>query len=145
MTLSSLTRTPRRISIAALLAGIAVATASAGSFGVSAASASTFYGCTDRPNSNDVVVYTSPADENGSLTWGTIGTGTLLTDVHCTYYDNTYENRWFMEFDYNGNPGYVWIQRLDEGQMHTCMAQGPEYDTIGADGNCPLVSEDPGF
>ena len=108
-----------------------------------AAPASAYKGsnCVDR-TSGTVTVYTSPANENGSLSWGTLSDNTLVTDASCDYYNNTHENRWFVKLGFHGNTGYVWVQRLGFGSDHECTDGSTFVSKIDdPSGGCRLTTD----
>jgi hypothetical protein len=57
----------------------------------------------------------------------------------CYWYNNTNEQRWYMEIYLGSNYAYIWVQRLVHGQDHICIVNGVDAEKIWYGNYCDLI------
>lgn len=94
--------------------------------------------CYDFAKANPTNERSLPSDASNSPIIARLSPGTTVWGT-CTYYDNTSENRWYMEIERsNGGLAYIWVQELQYGSAHNCFVSNSlDLLPIGS-ASCPL-------
>lgn len=94
--------------------------------------------CFDFAVPNPTNMRSLPSDAANSPIIARLSPGTAVWGT-CRYYNNTSENRWYMEITRsNGGLGYIWVQELQYGSAHNCFVSNSlDLLPIGS-ASCPL-------
>jgi len=133
------------------LVGLACALTAGLAGGVAAATAAPAFAangpCYDVTSAQPTPLHFDPSDSSQTIKF--LSDDYTVTGT-CNYWDNTSENRWYMQVNYigpgnNGGYGYIWVQRLDLGSGHYCAYDSGQVFSIGTyyagyGVPCPLYS-----